>query len=281
MAGQATALNGGHVSGFGATKRTDNWLKGPILTVLGLATFLVYSTWAAFQGEHYFVDPYLSPMYSPVLFTVEGVAGGAPLHHAWFGVWPDWLNNFFPSFMPKSPAFLILVFPGLFRFTCYYYRKAYYRSFVGTPPGCAVGPIRQKKYRGETALLIFQNLHRYALYMGIVFIVILTYDAIISFSRNGELGIGVGSIIITMNACLLACYTFGCHSWRHIIGGKLNCFSCDSPSRFRHGAWKKSSWLNARHMHFAWISLFWVMFTDFYIRMVSMGIFTDFNTWGN
>jgi hypothetical protein len=29
-------------------------------------------------------------------------------------------------------------------------------------------------------------------------------------------------------------------------------------------------------MLWAWASLFWVGFTDFYIRMVSMGVFTDF-----
>jgi hypothetical protein len=33
-------------------------------------------------------------------------------------------------------------------------------------------------------------------------------------------------------------------------------------------------------MQFAWVSLGWVCFTDFYIRMVSMGDFTDLNTWG-
>ena len=72
---------------------------------------------------------------------------------------PSW----WPWFLPASPAFLILAFPGSFRFTCYYYRKAYYRSFAATPPACAVSALPQKKYKGETALLIFQNLHRYAL----------------------------------------------------------------------------------------------------------------------
>src|SRR4029077_7533549 len=121
--------------------------------------------------------PYLSPFYSPVLFTdtIHHTIGVAPPEMAWFGEWPSW----WPGFIPVSPAILILVFPGSFRFTCYYYRKAYYRSFAGSPPGCAVGPLAQKrKYKGETALLLFQNLHRYALYFALIFIFLLGKDAI-------------------------------------------------------------------------------------------------------
>ena len=29
------------------------------------------------------------------------------------------------------------------------------------------------------------------------------------------------------------------------------------------------------------MSLFWVGFTDVYVRLVSMGVITDFNTWTN
>jgi hypothetical protein len=39
------------------------------------------------------------------------------------------------------------------------------------------------------------------------------------------------------------------------------------------------SWLNARHQLFAWTSLFWVGFTDLYVRLVSMGVITDLNSW--
>ncbi|MEM7244004.1 MAG: succinate dehydrogenase [Acidobacteriota bacterium] len=278
----ATApLPGGHVNGLGSTHRTDRWWVGPLLTVLGLGGFAVYSTWAAFQGNHYFHESYLSPFYSPVLFVDQAhwTANGL-MSHAWFGKWPEWLSSIWPPFIPHSPAFLILIFPGSFRLTCYYYRKAYYRSFMATPPGCAVGGISGlAKYRGETFLFIFQNLHRYALYFAVIFIGILYYDAFIAFFRDGKFGVGVGSIVLLVNATLLACYTFGCHSWRHLIGGKLDCFTCDARARVQHGAWKKVSWLNARHMQFAWMSLFWVGFSDLYVRLVSMGIWTDYNTW--
>ena len=35
------------------------------------------------------------------------------------------------------------------------------------------------------------------------------------------------------------------------------------------------SCMNRRHMLFAWMSLFWVAFSDLYVRMCSMGIWTD------
>ena len=207
--------------------------------------------------------------------TDTAAVGAAPLHNAWFGAWPTW----WPSFLPASPALLILFFPGAFRFTCYYYRKAYYRAFTGSPPACAVTPMANRKYRGETTMLIFQNLHRFALYFAILYIFILYYDAFYALFRNGEFGIGVGTVVLLLNATFLAGYTFGCHALRHLVGGGNDCMSCGKAT-LQYTTWKRVSWLNARHMNFAWLSLFWVGFSDLYVRMVSMGIWTDFNTWG-
>jgi len=276
MVSNSTGMTGPNKQGFGATERCDRWWVGPTATFLGLSAFVVYATWAALQGEHYFVGNYLSPFYSPPLF-VDPTAPGAAIGHAWIGDWPTW----WPGFLPTSPAILILIFPLSFRFTCYYYRKAYYRSFAGSPPGCAVGAISQKNYRGETRLLLIQNLHRYALYFALIFIGILYYDAFQAFFRNGELGIGVGSVVLLLNATLIAGYTFGCHSLRHLVGGRLDCFSCTSGTKLRHRAWKRVTFFNERHMLFAWMSLFWVGFTDLYVRLVSMGVITDYNTWGS
>jgi len=240
---------------------------------------VIYSTWAALQAQYYWHGSYLSPLYSPVFFTKLDVPGAAPLAHSLFGEWPSW----WPSFLPPSPAFFILVFPGAFRATCYYYRKAYYRSFFATPAGCGVCPVRQGNYRGETRFFLVQNLHRYALYFAIIFIFILTYDGFLSLFRevDGEVqfGIGVGSLVMFLNAGLLACYTFGCHSLRHLVGGRKDHFTDHGRPSFAFRLWQRVSWLNARHMLFAWLSLFWVGFTDFYIRMVSMGYITDLNTW--
>src|SRR5215470_19162319 len=139
-------------SGFGKTSRRDAWWLVPLLTFLGLSTFVVYTTWASLQGEHYRFGPYLSPFYSPDLFN---------------GVRPDW----FPAFLPFSPAIFILWAPGGFRLTCYYYRGAYYKAFWADPPNCTVGEPR-KTYLGEAKLpLILQNVHRYFLYFALAFIV--------------------------------------------------------------------------------------------------------------
>ena len=118
---------------FLATERKDAWWVPQLLTFLGFSAFIVYATWAAFQNAHYWLPNtgYLSPFYSPELF------GDSP--HAWFGPKPAW----WPGWAPFSPAFLILWAPGGFRFTCYYYRGAYYKSFWADPPACAVGEPRK------------------------------------------------------------------------------------------------------------------------------------------
>src|SRR5688572_10813003 len=153
-----------HRSGFGATTRRDPWWTKPILVFLGLSAFVVYSTWAAFQGDHYHFGNYLSPFYSPELF------GDSP--HALFGPKPTW----WPSFVPFSPALLILWAPAGFRFTCYYYRGAYYKAFWADPPACTVGEPR-KSYLGENSFpLIMQNIHRYFVYLALIFLVFLAID---------------------------------------------------------------------------------------------------------
>jgi hypothetical protein len=273
-------ISGGYRTGLAATYRTDRWWVEPLWTGTGFLLFVIYSNWAAYRGDHYFYHGYLSPFFSPVLFTDTTRVGAAPIEHAWFGAWPNWLRSIWPPFFPTSPAWLILAGPLAFRLTCYYYRKFYYRSYFMTPPACAVGAVPQQRYRGETGLLIFQNLHRYALYIAIAYILILSYDAYLAFWRDGRFGIGIGTLVLLINPILLSTYTFGCHSFRHLVGGRLDCFSCDATARSRYGAWRGVSWLNSHHMLFAWISMIWVGFTDFYVRMVSMGYIHDFSTWG-
>ncbi len=240
--------------------RRDAWWRQPVLVFLGLSAFLVYSTWAAFQGSHYTYGPYLSPFYSPELFGSS--------EHAWFGVKPP----FWPAWLPWSPAFLILWAPAGFRLTCYYYRGAYYKAFWADPPACAVSEPR-KKYRGENSFpLIVQNIHRYFLYVALVFILILSWDAIRAFSFEDGWGVGLGSLVLTINVVLLGGYTFGCHSLRHLVGGVLDRLSGSPP---RRGAWKCVTCLNRKHQSWAWMSLFWVGFSDLYVRLCSMGVWSD------
>jgi hypothetical protein len=272
------ALVGGHPEGLAATVRRDRWWAEPMATGLGFLAFVVYANWAAFQGDHYYAAPYLSPFFEPLFFVDPSRAGAAPLEHAWFGAWPDWMRSVWPSFVPSSPAWLILAGPLSFRLTCYYYRKFYYRSYFLTPPACAVR-ARPQKYKGETALFVFQNLHRYTLYVAIGFIVMLYVGAFKSFVRDGQFGVGVGSIVLLANATLLAGYTFGCHAFRHLVGGRLDCFSCDAMSERRHGLWGRVTWLNGHHMLWAWVSMIAVGLADLYVRLLSMGVIRDLNTW--
>jgi hypothetical protein len=250
--------------GFGQTGRTDLWWITPLAVVCGLTTFIVYSTWAAFQAAHYTFGPYLSPFYSPELF------GDSP--HAWFGPKPGW----YPGWAPWSPALLILWAPGGFRFTCYYYRGAYYKAFWADPSSCAVGEPR-KSYWGENSLpLILQNVHRYFMYLAVIFLFFLAKDVweALWFTDNGQtrFGIGLGTLILAVNVCLLGGYTFGCHSLRHLIGGKNDSLT---KSPLCHKAYNCVSCFNRSHMIWAWCSLCSVGFSDLYIRLCSMGIWHD------
>ncbi len=261
--GQVVALGR---RGFGATARRDAWWLQPLAVLLGLGTFIVYSTWAAFQGAHYTWGPYLSPFYSPELF------GSSP--HAWFGPKPGW----FPGWLPFSPALLILWMPGGFRLTCYYYRGAYYKAFWADPPACTVGEPR-KSYLGEKSFpLILQNAHRYFLYLALLFLVVLAHDLWEAMwfadpaTGQTHFGIGVGTLVLATNLVMLSGYSFGCHSLRHLIGGGRDLLA---GRKVTLAAYRCAGCFNRRHMLWAWMSLCTVGFSDLYIRLCSMGIWTD------
>ena len=236
--------------GFGATLRRDAWWVEILPVAVVLGAFGVYATLRAFEGKFYEWGPYLSPFYSPLIDA----------HHHWWKL---------------SPALIILGGPLGFRATCYYYRKAYYRALFLDPPACAVGEARHS-YRGETAFpLILQNVHRYFLYIAIIFLAFLWKDAIEAFFFDGKFGMGVGTLVLLVNICLLTIYTLSCHSLRHLAGGKLDCFSCAAFGKSRYKAWRGLTALNEHHMLFAWLSLFSVGLADLYIRMVSSGAIQD------
>jgi hypothetical protein len=239
------------VVGLGSTLRKDAWWFGPAVTFVVLTGFIVYATFRAFENNFFTYGPYLSPFYSPF---IETSGFGIPV---------------------LSPAMLILPGPASFRLTCYYYRKAYYRAFAMDPPACAVGERAAHKYNGETKLFIFQNLHRFAMYVALLFLVFLWHDFIKSLNWNGSFGMGLGSLVLLTNVTLLSGYTLGCHSFRHFIGGSVDSFSEAPLGKLRHALWKGVTKLNEHHMLWAWSSLFGVALTDLYVRMVASGAIHD------
>lgn len=244
------------------TLRSDRWWAEPAITATVLLSFVAYSTWAAFQNANYYVRPYLSPFYSPCVATIcdHARAGAGFTRPPMVGIVGPW--------WAISPAILILVVPLGFRFTCYYYRKAYYRSIWQSPPACAVGEPH-KRYRGESRLpLILQNVHRWFFYLGLLLNCILTWDAIEAFHFSNGWGVGLGTIVLTVNAALLWIYSLSCHACRHVVGGRLKHFS-RHPVRFK--LWGVVSKLNTRHMQIAWVSLIFVALTDLYVRLVASG----------
>jgi hypothetical protein len=117
-----------------------------------------------------------------------------------------------------------------------------------------------------------QTLHRYAWYVAVIFIVLLTWDALLAFRFKDGFGIGVGTIVMWINVILLAGYTFSCHSCRHVCGGHVRSFHT-APARL--SVWRFITTINEKHPLFAWLSLFSVGLTDLYIRLVSMGVIHD------
>ena len=247
------------------TLRTDRWWQAPLLTFLGLSAFLVYGFVRIFHDSDYWVEAYhyIAPFYSPCL-SQSCVPGSSHFLGQPFPQLPAWM----------SPAMIVLILPAGFRATCYYYRKAYYRSFWLSPPACAV-PDGHKTYSGETRFpLIFQNVHRYFFYLAVLVAGVLTYDACIAFhGKDGGFGVGLGTVILWINVLLIWSYTLGCHSCRNIVGGRLNHFS---RHPLRYFFWTQVSKLNRNHMLFAWLSLFSVIFADAYVWAVASGTITDF-----
>jgi hypothetical protein len=246
--------------GLGTTSRRDAWWVSPALVALGFVSFGIYALVAAALGSDYlYTDDgayYLSPFYSPDVESILGVD------------------------VPFSPAFLVLWAPLGLRVTCYYYRKAYYRSFFLSPPACAVPGAARGGYRGEARFpFVLQNAHRYFFYFATIVLGFLWYDALRAFVFEGdggrELGIGLGSLVLLANVVLLSFFTFGCNSLRHLVGGRLDCFTCSRSARTRHTLWRGVTVLNLKHREWAWLSLGSVALADLYVRLAATGVLDD------
>ncbi len=241
-----------------AWKRLPWWVE-PMSVVFVLTAFGLYSFVAiALYGGEY--QQFVSPFYSPEV----------PL--------PGWMPGFITAPM------LVLWIPLGFRATCYYYRKAYFRAFFWDPPACS-GKAQQldrpwarstESYKGERALFVLNNVHRYFLYASIIVVAFLTYEAFRTVFTPEGFQIGVGSLLWFANIVLLSAYTFSCHSFRHLVGGNKDCYSCVRGGNARRKTYNFVSRLNARHPQWAWYSLFSLLATDIYLRLLQTGVITDF-----
>src|SRR5262249_18352236 len=152
MATQVAALTG--------ARRAAPWWAYPLTVVTVLGAFTGYALWTAFFGGGVNQSgPYLSPFYSPLLWSTG----------------------------PITPALWVLWPPVGSRATCSPPRRASSGSSFGAPPACAVGELRHRSYRGETQFPLFlNNLHRFFLYAAVVVIGFLWYDAVLAFVQPGS-----------------------------------------------------------------------------------------------
>ena len=179
-----------------------------------------------------------------------------------------------------SPTILILPLPGLYRLTCYAYRKDYNRHLFHHPLGCGNAERREKHrfaYTGEgSAFFKLENLHRYFLYAGIAILPFFYYDFYHSLIYTGVFTLRLGSLVLLANALLLTAWTFSCHALRHLTGGNIDCDSCVRAGGLRRSVFNAQSRWNEHHEALAWISLLAIFFTDMYLRALQAGLPLDF-----
>lgn len=179
-----------------------------------------------------------------------------------------------------SPTVLIVPIPGLFRLTCYAYRKDYHRHLFHHPLGCredSRGENHSLSYTGErNAIFQFENLHRYFLYAGIAILPFFYYDFGQSLFYSGTFLLRLGSFVLLANALLLTAWTLSCHALRHLIGGNIDCYSCVTGGSVRKSIFDFQSWWNLHHEALAWISLLTIFFADLYLRGLTAGFPVDF-----
>jgi hypothetical protein len=240
--------------GFGTTLRVDRWSLRPMAVALGLTAFVLYATISAvflipYFGFPYEADGYVSPFY--------GIVIGEQVLPPWF-----------------SPAILILWVQVGFRATCYYARGAGYKAFLGDPPACAVGePSIHRRYGMENRFpFILMNLHRVFLYLAFIPLAVMWVDLGNAFWYEGGPRLGVGVFLVAADAVLTSLYVFSCHSFRHLAGGSLDCYSCSAYRQRRHGIWEGVTELNVRHGLWFWASLASIVVADIYIRLLALGV---------
>ena len=185
-------------NGFASTQRVDAWWIGPAWTAFGLVLFFGYLTFRAFNATS--CGPIrTSARQSPRRCSRRRPAIRAPCRWTMRGSAPSRLVAGVPAAVAGVvPAGLAIAF----RFTCYYYRGAYYKAFVLTPPSCAVRGLPGTVPRGDGAAAVSESSPLHPVRRAVAARVPLV-GRLAAFFRDGQFGIGVGTVVMLMNAALL------------------------------------------------------------------------------
>lgn len=179
-----------------------------------------------------------------------------------------------------SPTLIIVPLIGLFRLTCYAFRKDYNRHMFKHPVACPVYErvdSEKRNYTGETSMIFkLENYHRYFMYVALAVLPFFYYDLYRSLTFGGGFVLRLGSILMMVDIAALTLYVFSCHAVRSLIGGRKDCFSCMKMPKQRKKTYDIQSMLNAHHETFAWLSLATIILMDLFIRAISVGIHLDF-----
>lgn len=175
-----------------------------------------------------------------------------------------------------SPTILIVPLPGLFRLTCYAFRKSYHRHLFHHPLACQNAEredVHSQRYTGErNAIFQFENLHRYFLYAAIAILPFFYYDFYHAVTYTGSFALTLGSLVLLGDTLAVTAWTLSCHAFRHLIGGNIDCYSCVPAGKSRKSIYNVQSWWNSHHEALAWISLLSIIFADLYVRGVVAGL---------
>ncbi len=255
---------------FGQTMRPDAWWAQPLLVFLGLGAFHRLLHLGGVSGDELlFRAVPLAVLFAgnfrrfaaQLVWTETGLVAGAGLLF--------------------SPALLILWAPGGFRLTCYYYRGAYYKAFLGRSAGLHRRRTAQdvsrralvSAHHAECASLLSlsrAHLHRASSLIDVWKAMWFADPA----TGKTSFGIGVGTIVLAINVVLAR----RLHLWLSFAAPSRRRISRSTFASRRPAisAYRCVSCLNRRHMLWAWMSLFWVGFSDLYVRLCSMGVWHDF-----
>ena len=203
---------------FGETMRRDAWWVQPAVVFLVLSSFIVYATWAAFQGDHYSLRARTSR-------RSTRRSSAATRRTRWFGPKPAWwpvvaavlAGPAHPAGPGRLPGHLLLL------------PRRLLQGVLGRP-----ARLRGRRAAQELlgrGLVPAHPAERPPL-LPVRRAALPAWSWPTTSGRRcgspirppdrSSFGVGVGTLVLAVNVVLLGGYTLGCHSLRHLVGGCLD-----------------------------------------------------------